>query len=86
MNARQATWDVNRCFKLADRLVLSVDRARRSHALSSGGFLMVTASEFYGSFWHKPGEVPTEGEREAPGTKSPHLVLSEALRWVNGLR
>lgn len=86
MNARQATRDVNRCFKLADRLVLAVDRARRVHALSSSGFLMVAASEFYGSSWHKPGEVPTEGERGAPITKSPHLVLSEALRWVNGLR
>ncbi len=56
---------MNRCFKLTDRLVLAVDRARRVHAFSSGGFLMVAASEFYGSYWHKPGEVSTEGEQGA---------------------
>jgi len=86
MNTRKATQEANRCFELADRLVRAVDRAQHMPVFSAGGFLVVAASQFYGSYWQKPGEVRSEAKRGTALASSPHLILSEALRWVNGLR
>ena len=62
MNAREATTQVNECFRLAGRLLAAVEEAVQSSRLRPADRLTVVATDFYGGFWLPP-------EKEARGRR-----------------
>jgi len=76
MNATGATAAVRDCFAMADKLVLAVQRTK---GVGHGEQLLVVGSDFYGSYWRRPGE---SGVGEKSNSIKPVTVLTEAHRWL----
>jgi len=64
------------CFSLADKIVST---AHATAKLRRGDRLTVVGSDFYGSYWLKPGEHRHERRDDS---KTPADVLAEVLHWL----
>jgi hypothetical protein len=75
MDATKAAAAIRDCFSMADKIVPAAQTVGRFKA---GERLLVVASDFYGSYWLRPGESRPE---EDDG-KDPLEVLTEVLDWL----
>ncbi|PTL35930.1 hypothetical protein CLG94_07085 [Candidatus Methylomirabilis limnetica] len=85
MDSRQTTAEVNKCFRLVERLLESVGEGLRSGRLRPADRLTVVASNVYGGFWLAPtenGPTQTAAARWDGSARDPKIVLIEAIRWL----
>ena len=76
INTQNAAADIQTCFSLADKIVLTVESSEK---LQTGSDLKIVCSDSYGSYWSAPGK---EEEKEDPSFKNPVEVLTEVLHWL----
>ena len=77
MNSEETAATIQNCFSMADQIVM----AERSAAkLQAGGRLLVVGSDFYGSYWLRPGESIQSEESDR---KQPLEVMSETHDWLD---
>lgn len=76
MNSEETAAMIRGCFSMADRIVMTVQGGAK---LKTGGRLLVVGSDFYWSYWLRPGEG-LQGE----GSDCKQLLdaLTEAHEWL----
>jgi len=76
MDAKAAATKIHDCFTLADEIVPTAQDVGK---IPAGDRLTIMGSDFYGSYWSRPGEDPRKRPDHAKG---PTEVLAEALHWL----
>ena len=82
MDEDRATRTVNECFALVSRLFTAVQEGRDGDHLRSNEPLIIAGSEFYGSYWMKPGGEGQRIPHEDSSRVKPSFVLAEVLHWL----
>jgi hypothetical protein len=81
MDAEAAALKIRDCFSMADQVVTAAGKVGR---FQSGERLTVVGSDFYGSYWLRPGEI--RGGEDASSKEPLHLkpleALSAAFGWL----
>ncbi len=67
---------IRECFSLADRVVAASENPAK---FQLGEHLIIVSSDFYGSYWLRPGE---KRQRKRDDRVSPAQVLTQALEWM----
>lgn len=76
MDKKAEAAKIRACFSTADKIVAMAVGASQ---FRTAGFLTVVCSDFYESYWLRPGEAPREA---AADERKPLGVLTEALAWL----
>jgi len=82
MDKDRTTRTVNECFALVSQLFSAVQQRSDADRLQSNDPLIIVGSEFYGSYWIKPGgEGQRIPDKERPKV-NPSFMLAEVLHWL----
>jgi len=76
MDAEAAASQIRECFSLADEIVSA---SMASTKFAAGERLTIVGSDFYGSYWSKPGQG---WQKERSGDRGPSEILAEVLHWL----